>query len=389
MQTIQLQCGSCKNMMAIQVEHLGKAVRCPHCKSVVQTPSAPPEPPPPAPPPLQETLSDSELEEVSESSEPGPNWLDQGTLKSEVTVRERESIFTGPEPSEDLFANDSDSPPPRVEMPGEPTDMPAPAPRAIKQSNAVLYFMIFLIPYSLCATGYVAYLLSNWPKATGVDTLEYLQDSFKDKTGKEDQGAPKRKDNVSKTSFPVPNPDLPLRKENLVKLKETWRIGDIEVTPHKVVNVNTALALYLEIKNVSSDVTFAPITHLFLLNARNKIEKNNYTYLQFGGNGKNGGAKYMISEVAGFRPVRLENDVEIGDPIPGSILAPGEVGLFKLETQTNEKEAVEKELKAAPPDELLTWRVQLRRGFVPFRGELRSATALVGVQFTPKEILSN
>ena len=40
METVQLQCGSCMNMMAISAEHLGQQVQCPHCQAIVQTPPA-------------------------------------------------------------------------------------------------------------------------------------------------------------------------------------------------------------------------------------------------------------------------------------------------------------------------------------------------------------
>ena len=55
MQTIHFTCLHCKNLMAVGANLLGRNVRCPHCKQVVQAPAANPNaapaPAPPAPPP--------------------------------------------------------------------------------------------------------------------------------------------------------------------------------------------------------------------------------------------------------------------------------------------------------------------------------------------------
>src|SRR5437763_4305797 len=88
METVQLRCGHCNNVMAISVAHLGGQVRCPHCQSVVQTPPRQPAPVP--------------------SIEPIPR-LGPG---------EQESIFTPQEPSDDLFGGGPTQP--LVEMPPEP-----------------------------------------------------------------------------------------------------------------------------------------------------------------------------------------------------------------------------------------------------------------------------
>jgi hypothetical protein len=57
MQTVTLQCGGCRKLMAVGVEYLGQQVRCPHCQQVVLVPApaavatTPAAPPPPAPEP--------------------------------------------------------------------------------------------------------------------------------------------------------------------------------------------------------------------------------------------------------------------------------------------------------------------------------------------------
>src|SRR5882762_8516706 len=132
METMQLQCGHCKKVMAIAVEYLGGQVQCPHCKGVVQTPARkqPDAPPPPA-----------------EVALPGPD------------SEQPESIFTGP--VSDTVLGDSQQP--QVEMPPSPSEeTEAPEPDAdltqfkrrpiYTGSVLTMYAFIFLIPYAILAT---------------------------------------------------------------------------------------------------------------------------------------------------------------------------------------------------------------------------------------------
>src|SRR5262245_30133687 len=83
METVQIQCGNCSQVMGIQVEHLGQQVHCPHCQAIVQTPTP---------------------EAVGLAKAPAN------------AVQEVESIFTAPEPSDALF---DAGPKQLVEMPTE------------------------------------------------------------------------------------------------------------------------------------------------------------------------------------------------------------------------------------------------------------------------------
>jgi len=42
MQTVQFQCGKCRGLMAVVIDHLGRQVRCPHCQAVVVAVAAEP-----------------------------------------------------------------------------------------------------------------------------------------------------------------------------------------------------------------------------------------------------------------------------------------------------------------------------------------------------------
>src|SRR6516165_6383344 len=87
METVQLQCGHCKQLMAIAAEHMGGQVRCPHCKGVLQTP----------PPTL---ASDA----APPAAAPMPNR----------ELQQRESIFAGAEASEVVVGEQAA---PKVELP--------------------------------------------------------------------------------------------------------------------------------------------------------------------------------------------------------------------------------------------------------------------------------
>jgi hypothetical protein len=109
MQTVNFQCGHCGNLMAVDTEHLGQQVRCPHCEQVVVAP--PPEPAPaaaaPAPGPAEPTFQPTALQN-------------------------HEDIFAPPAPTEDLF----DAPRlPKLEVP--PPNGPAPEPAPAQPDSAL------------------------------------------------------------------------------------------------------------------------------------------------------------------------------------------------------------------------------------------------------------
>jgi hypothetical protein len=102
MQTVNFQCGSCSNLMAVGAEFLGQQVRCPHCQAVVVAPAAP-APAAVAPAPAR-----------------APDATE--TLPFSRPANEHEDIFAPPEPTDDLFGRPDA---PRVELPPA-----APAPQA-------------------------------------------------------------------------------------------------------------------------------------------------------------------------------------------------------------------------------------------------------------------
>jgi hypothetical protein len=362
METIQLQCGNCKNMMAISTEHLGAQVQCPHCQAVLQTP-----PPPAAPAPA-----------------PNPSLTAQREAPIPTFRRpERESIFSEPEPVDDLFGGGE--PTPRVEMPKPsapapvhatagamtdafaaahdghsdpdeslpPASMPAPRREAPK-SAFMSYVLIGLVSYSICTTGMVAYLLSNWPS---INAFDWLADPAPGKGG-------------ARQSKTRQSPDAPLPGKNIVALNDSITIGDVSVTPSKVaMSPEGNLILTLRVKNVSSETRFAPISDSFL--KVNEFRDKPYTYLE---------SNNVGSLVGGYLEVKQLK----GGDAEGN-LGPNEEAIFRvITTDRPDDRAMAKRIAAR--SEPVTWRVQVRRGLVQFRGRPVSATAVIGVRFNPSTI---
>jgi hypothetical protein len=356
MQTVQLTCSKCGKVMAISTEHLGTQVHCPHCLEIVQAPPPPshepqeikgadqgegesifggssdedifgaspkalvemPEPPPPPPPRVSPPAHD---EGVFTHSPAGP----------ETTPKEHHGLADA--------SGDSHLPTPQV------------APRGRQNSMFVPMLLIFLIPYSLVCTVYIAWNLINPPRL-GFDPLERLPDPSSD-------GSPKR----VKPTAPLPN-------KLKTSLKKPIQVGELEVTPLKVHFNGEDLTLDLKMLNTSRDQVFNPIPNAFVMDVE---KKRSYTFLDTG-------TKQLYGAYLDWW--KLNNGKK--EPMKrGYNLGPGETMLI----QVNSMDKYRKEVKAATESQRpLVWRVQVRRGFVSVNNKSISATAVVGVEFTAKEI---
>jgi hypothetical protein len=375
---IQLQCGGCGQMMAISPEHLGAQVQCPHCQAIVQTPPA----------------------GAGLGAAPPPAF----------NLGEHESIFGQPEPTDDLFG---EGPAPRIEMPRDVTPPPAPnaptvtmepgpehvsagpppfeqggrpagnvsagpppfmeqaassqdqelapfVPRKIDdRSMFVPIVLIFLVPYAIFTTAFIGYLLYSWPKED--NPLKTLPDP----AGK---GGPR---------LQVKH-DLPLDQDMKTTLGRPIRVGAVEVTPLQVKHTSYGdLVLVFSAKNVSPDLVFNPISDDYLKYSAKSLDRGGpYTFLErvskeklriYGGN---------LEWFKGAPGHEKTFDGEIG---------PGEEATIHLVSDVKYRNReVASFLNAA---EKLVWRVQVRRGFVPVDGKQISATTVIGVEFTARDIL--
>jgi hypothetical protein len=357
-------------MMAISAEHLGQQVQCPHCHMVVQTPPAsafglaPPGPDPTvsAPP--------------GYVSEPPP-----------ITVPEEpESIFAEAEASDDVF--DQAPRTPKIHMPDdnheaehaavaveeaepdeeyeEPADLSAMRARlasARQSSNLAPTLLVFLVPYAICCSGFIAYLLMNWPT---IERLDYLPDP---KTLKAGKGA---------GPVNLPAHGIALAANRKVPLGKSVRVGDIEVTP---LHVWRLLKGDLQMEFVTKNLSAAPMTPIEMdFFAFGKGNFRPYTFLDSNlrtrsddqGSGGYGG--YLEYFDGGLNKQRANGEVPAG----------GEENiLITTMAEPRNRDYVHR-LKGGN----YLWRLQVRRGNVAFHGGEIPVTAVVGVQFTDNDIVA-
>jgi phage FluMu protein Com len=358
METLQLQCGQCRKLIGIRVEHLGMQVQCPHCKSVVQTPPRTPETtlPPAAPPPS-----------------PMPN----------MNLDQTESIFAGAEESDSVI---DDSQAPRVELPPpaahadatvahEPalsTTATAPEPAtdfsqfkrkpSFDKSVVPLLMLIFLVPYALTTTAFIAYLL--FAQAKPMHPLDYLRDPA---PGKDKGGA--------RPAQWGPAHDQALADHQRTTLGTSIKAGDLLVTPQRVVlTPDGDLKLILRARNVSTNTKFEPINGSFL---RPKGGIQPYAYLE---------SRTRSLDKINAADLAYHSDPKATDePRGDALLGPGQEVTIALTTDLKFREKHVPNM-AKPGDDNYTWRVQVRRGFVKVDGKDVSATTVIGVDFANSEI---
>lgn len=353
METVQLQCGHCKKVIAIRVEHMGAQVKCPHCHLVVQTPPRAAQPAPPAPPPPAV-----------------PN----------MDLHQPESIFAGSESSDSLM---DDAPAPKVEMP--PAAVPAPpdpspstadTPSAetdfsqfkkkptFDKSVIPLLMLIFLVPYALTTTAFIAYLLLTQGGKSG-HPFDYLPDP---KTGK-DKGAPR-------PAKLQPAPNQPLADYQRTTIGKPIKAGDLLITPQRVVlTAQGDLKMILRAKNVSTNTKFEPVNEFFLRPTKGGTEP--YAFLE----SKSGSVDKLNAVELGYHKNPKATDEPRGD----ALLGPGEEVTIALTTDLRFRDKHVPNIAKAT-NETYTWRVQVRRGFVKVDGKDVSATTVIGIDFTNAEI---
>jgi hypothetical protein len=371
MEIIEIECGSCHEVMAISAEHMGTQVHCPHCQAVVQAPqeeaSAPPsgeekesifaEPEQDdvfgAEPqrPMVELPPDAEKRQES----PVPNLsLDAPSGPTRQSNAQSDGLKTQHEPQP------AAAPPEEEEAPLTPS-----LARVAHKSSVLLpSLLIFLVPYSIVATVFIVLLLINRPSSSeSLERFDRLPDP--EPPAKDKKGPPRKI-----TRLPH---DGPLPQNLIARLGETLTVGDVQFTPIEVRRTfHNELVLRFRVKNASTEYAFQPISTAFVdIN----IIPTPYTYLH----------------------LKDENDSQRTLRVYGGVLAHQDLrGLPKLrsagELKPGEEEFVELTTEKKTPDGLtaakgpLLWRVQLRRGLVDINGRSYSATAVLAVEFRSADI---
>jgi hypothetical protein len=395
METVQLQCGNCQKLMAISVEHLGNRVQCPHCQAVVQTPK-------PEPPPAQ-----------------------RPTIPA-MNLDERDSIFAGPEVTEDILGGGGGAPkfepklepkreparsplpfPPVPLPPEEPTEsdarnggvpsaaagavgapstavaespadepladaeLPVHTPRPIYERNLLpLLALIFLVPYSILATMFILYYLL-FPQ-----TRPHPLDMLPDPAPRQKEGGPRP------ISYQTLH-NMPLAEHQKTPIGKTIRPGkdgDLLVTPVQVrVTREGDLELVLQTRNISANSAFEPI-HERYIRYQPSQEKDGginrpYTFLE-------STTKTMDPLYGAYLDYRIFVKGK-EEPASRYLLSPKEEELVVLKTTPTYRGAVADIVKSK---DSYVWRVQVRRGFVKYQKKDKSTTAVIGVEFDASQI---
>jgi hypothetical protein len=297
-----------------------------------------------------------------------------------------ESIFAEPAPSDDLF--DEAPRTPKVHMPEdngeaehaavaveeaepeeeyeEPADLSAMRARlatARQSSNVAPTLLIFLVPYAICCSGFIAYLLMNWPS---IDRLDYLPDP-KLLKAMQKQGA-----------VALPAHGIELAANRKVPIGGTVRVGDIEVQPLHVWRLTKGdLQMDFLTKNLSPG-PMTPIEMDFFAGA-NKGNFRPYTFLD-----SNLRTKDDDRGAGGFGGyLEYFDDPGLVRQRPSGEIQPGAEEHIVITTLAEPKN---REYVNRMKGGNYLWRLQVRRGNVNYRGGEVPVTADVGVEFGENEI---
>ena len=432
--------------MAVGMNLLGRNVRCPHCKAVVQAPTAagepmsspgivrtpvkPPEPKPPEPnfaplPQFKLPEKDTEApesifgevhdEDLFGSEPPKPTMppppipVSAPAPTIEMSAPEPEPIHapapiyteqvpyspTGPTVSmEAPELNLGDAPeytPPapaqEQEQPPRRTQRP-PMPAEGKSSNA---FAIILLGYGLLMTiaagvfGYLAFVKSAEPE----HPFKAIPDVFGEY----------EKANRKQTSYKwLPSATADVPADLRVKLGDELVVGDLAVTP---LEVKKELVTAVE-EFQSGDDRVRPVPPRTLVM---KLKVKNLS----------SDVSFFPTDPAFQRRLEPKTDEKVGPYTALQINREFYYGLFPWppagntrkefiqEHTANEKplkpgeettifvavapkQDVVRNLERVPVDQSLLWRVQLRRGVVKYEDKEVSATAVIGVTFKKTQI---
>jgi hypothetical protein len=381
---------------------------------IPQEPTWPQAPPPPSP--LEPTIAfPSPPPELAQIPQPPPppgsifGPVPGGATLTYVPPEERTTPDAGLHPNHLADGGgpalvQQEPPPPLVAESAPAAEEPAgfTAPRVVRpqrkdNSGWIMAIIIFpLVSYSVAIT--ILFLMVYLqPKPKEQDLFEKLPDAG----------------NVNPPAKKVGHTDVdwkriplqPLSDRLKVGLGDTLQVGSVAVKPLKVelrkvtiytrpfpkgeLGTDESLVLYLELRNVSEDVAFCPLDPNFDREWKNSFVSNTpFTYLQKGDQYFFGGPAKLV--VGGRDPVR--EDLEItGTPDDPEKKLPQQVG---KELMPGEK--METFVCTAPHHKIaqvlaryegpLLYRVHLRRGLVNYKGQERSATCVVGVTFTGKDV---
>jgi hypothetical protein len=297
--------------------------------------------------------------------------------------------------------------------------VPAPAPRRVRREGNRWFLPLVFMPlilYAILTSVIIALLYAGIirvpepPDRDHKDPFDQLPDDG------DDSGTRKAGKRIT-LAYPAEDVTRPIAPGRRVKLGNTLRVGAIEVTPLRVMRERIAvyvrgyekatdctsdsLVLYLRLKNVSTDERYSPLDTLFDRHGTVKPWSLPLTHLEVGGFRVSGPARWAPPTASDEQPQWIKGR---DYSYPGGVGPNEEYKLLDAKrertrepfvcTDGNNREAArvlfgedEDGNRVANPDPgPFLWRIQLRRGVVLHRGKERSATTVIGVEFTRADI---
>jgi len=376
METTNIQCGACGQLIAVSNQHLGQQVQCPLCGAVIEAPAAEPHFVPRLPPMSNDEDSifapPEEEEDIFGRREEGPRVeMPSGTaLLPDAPPRPKirheevtENMTTAPHIERHGLAAG-------FEQPRSSSDLASPGEGTVQRELATFtkrrpdnrgtfgaLVMIFLVPYAIVITFALVYMiyqrsqlgLGNLPDPDAGD------------------GAPIRMRH-----------DWPLPAKQRTELGKEIQVGDLRVTPLKVERTpENDLILQMKMENTSTDTRFNPFPDSYHRYAERKNKP--YTFIECANQPPiYGGYTERFRRPPGHRD-------EKDDGSFNGIIAPGETVYATLTTydKGEVRSLISRALNSNAP---LLWRVHVRRGFVTFRGRSVSSSAVFGVEIPASAI---
>jgi hypothetical protein len=374
MAVIKFPCSICQKPMAVGPELAGSQVRCPHCLQVLIAPAAAE---------LNESGSNNPFQ-FGENAESREAVVDPPTLVDPFRYHP-----PGPEAPAISPASAVDDNKNFVAAETTPTAPSFSGSRDTSAGGRSTWILAILVPYALFMTFVALYYFVKYSNAAQETPLDQIPDLLGEFQQKQTKAAPQSR------MVPLPPPDQNLPAKLLTTLGNPVRIGAIEVTPltvqfrpwtvfTKVKNrteprktpIKATLVMQVRLKNISPDLTFYPTDPYFDRNPKQANDKP-YSLLDIGGRKYYGGVIEYATE-----PGNTERTWLAGQENDDKPLNPGE-----------SRETV---LVARPADGLFdaaqkakqpaVWRMQVRRGLVPYRGTEVPVSTVVGVAFTAADV---
>jgi hypothetical protein len=377
MAVIKFPCSACQKLMAVGPELAGRKVRCPHCHQVLVAPA---------------TASPAESENLFKFTKP-PDEPD--SIFGEAVD---DSILAASPMTPNSVGRVDDNPFAPSPAPSKPreesSDRPATPGRLSRGSFAATgrqnWLLALLVPYAVFMTVMAIFYYVKYSYAVGEHPLEQIPDLMG-----EFQKDVKKDGKPVVRAIKLPPADQPLPEKLITSLGRPITVGAIEVTPLSVeyrpwtaftkmktrpevkkVAVKPTLVLHVRLRNVSPDLTFYPTDPYFDRNPKHANDKP-YTLVDVGGRMYFGGAIEFVTDAGTTERTWLQGQENDNKP-----LGPGE----SRETVfvTRPRDGVFDAMEKAPGRAV--WRIQVRRGLVPYEGHEIPASAVVGVTFTSADV---